>query len=118
MLDYRNTKIAIEEGQDGSSNLSIKAITQDGIALEVGTEYRRQIIGNLTTATWEIVGFAKPEVWAFVERDELHNFAPEDWEIPAVVVKIKDQQNWDILRATEVAGYFRNQEEDKLRKGL
>ena len=106
MMDKQNAKIAITRGQ-GNNLLSSKPVTQDGITLEVGTEYRRQVIGHLTVATWQIVGFAKPEVWAFVERDELHNFAKEDWEIPAVVVKVKNQRSWDILRATEVAGYLR-----------
>ena len=106
MLDYQNAKIAITRGQ-GHNNLSRKPVIQDGITLEVGETYRRQVIGNLTVATWEIIGFAKPEVWAFVERDALQSFPPESWKIPAVIVKIQGQNHYDILRATEVAGYFR-----------
>ena len=109
MLDYGNTQTILEMAE-GKSALKAAPVTFEDITIEAGQEIRIHMAGSYVVGSFEVLGFASARTWILYEEGTF-NFYPyrsdADKQMPAVILKAKNEPQYKIMSARDAAGSIR-----------
>jgi len=99
---------------EGKSALKASPVTYEEVTIEVGQEIKIHAAGTYCVNHWEVIGFASARTWILYE-DGNFQFYPyrsdADKQMPAVILKAKNEPQYKIMSARDAAGSIRTNQQ-------